>query len=175
MSEPSTSQLKAKEKAEPIEGGAHPASDAESGSDGEGSPDENDLAHAASSSSAATPSTAGKKKKKKRSKVAKALSALRPGASKDAISDDVVKIVLDKVRAEGGEAAAAADPEMVRQALEQMKLRELLEGKAGIGGKNKKDTGGHKVCGLEFGLVWMPRPTRIYVTVLVDATCSTAG
>ena len=33
----------------------------------------------------------------------------------------------------------------MRLALEQMKLKEVLQGKAGIGGKNKKDTGGHKV------------------------------
>ena len=34
---------------------------------------------------------------------------------------------------------------LVRLALEQMKLKEVLQGKAGIGGKNKKDTVGHKV------------------------------
>ena len=95
-------------------------------------------------------STGGKKKKKKRSKAAKALSALKSvgkgvGGGKDGISDDVVKIVLEKVKAEGGDAVAGADAETVRMALEQMKIRDVLEGKAGIGGKNKKDTGGHKV------------------------------
>ena len=153
MSEPSTSQLKAKEKAvdpEPVEAGAHPDSDDnESGSD-DGSADEHEPAPAASSSAqAAAPSAASKKKKKKRSKAAKALAALRPGGSKDAVPDDVVKIVLEKVRAQGGEAAAAADPEMVKRALEQMKLHEVAQGKVGLGGKNRKDTGGHKVC-------WIP-------------------
>ena len=142
MSEPSTSQLKAKEKvseSEPIDAGAH-SDEGDSGS--EGSADET----VAGSSTGQAPSTASKKKKKKRSKAAKALSALRPGGSKDEISDDVVNIVLDKVRAEGGEAAAVADPESVKKALEQLKLREFLQGKTGLGGKNKKETGGHKVC-----------------------------
>ena len=115
MSEPSTSQLKAKEKAaesEPIDAGAR-SDEGDSGS--EGSADET----VAGSSAGQAPSTASKKKKKKRSKAAKALSALRPGGSKDEISDDVVNIVLDKVRAEGGEAAAVADPESVKKALEQ--------------------------------------------------------
>ncbi len=152
MSEPSTSQQKAKEKVkavdpEPIESSAH-ADDAEDDSESEGSePDDEPAPGAAGSSSAAqanTPGTASKKKKKKQSKALKALNALRGG--KDAIPEDVVKIVLEKVRAEGGEAAANADQETVRLALEQMKLKDVLQGKTGIGGKNKKDTGGHKVC-----------------------------
>ena len=148
MSEPSTSQQKAKEKAvdpELIASSAH-AEDEEDHSGSEGSEDEDEAATAGSSSAVqvATPSTTSKKKKKKRSKAAKALNALR-GGSKDAIPDDVVKIVLEKVRAEGGEAAAGADAETVRMALEQMKLKDVVQGKSGIGGKNKKDTGGHKV------------------------------
>ena len=92
-----------------------------------------------------TPSSS-KKKKKKRSKAAKALNALKSvGKGKDVISDNVVKTVLEKVKAEGGEAVAGANEEMVRLALEQMKIRDVLQGKTGIGGKNKKDTGGHKV------------------------------
>ncbi|KAI0724001.1 N-myristoyl transferase [Cerioporus squamosus] len=157
MSEPSTSQQKAKEKVkavdpEPIESSAH-AEDGEDDFESEGSEpdDEPEQEPGAAGSSSATqvntPGTASKKKKKKRSKALKALSALRGG--KDAISDDVVKIVLEKVRAEGGEAAANADPETVRLALEQMKLKEVLQGKTGIGGKNKKDTGGHKFWGTQ--------------------------
>ncbi|KAM5534071.1 hypothetical protein V8D89_012252 [Ganoderma adspersum] len=152
MSEPSTSQLKAKAKVadtEPIEANAHPDEEDHSGSgdDSELDADAGE-AEAGSSSTAAqmdTPGTAGKKKKKKRSKAAKALSALKGVAGgKDAIPDDVVQIVLDKVKAEGGAAVASADAEAVRMALEQMKLREVLQGKAGVGGKNRKETGGHK-------------------------------
>ena len=155
MSEPSTSQQKAKEKVadpEPIEEHAHPDEEDHSGSDDDSEPDADGdpLGTAAGSSSTAvpmdTPGTAGKKKKKKRSKAAKALNALKSvGKGKDVLSDNVVKTVLEKVKAEGGEAVAGANEEMVRLALEQMKIRDVLQGKTGIGGKNKKDTGGHKV------------------------------
>ncbi|OSD08620.1 N-myristoyl transferase [Trametes coccinea BRFM310] len=151
MSEPSTSQQKAKEKeiAEPEppisvneeEEGDH------SGSEGSEDEQEQDAA-GSSTAQAATPSTSSKKKKKKRSKALKALNALR-GGGKDAIPEDVVKIVLDKVRAEGGEAAAHADPETIRMALEQMKIKDVIQGKSGIGGKNKKDMGGHKFWGTQ--------------------------
>ncbi|TBU35738.1 N-myristoyl transferase [Dichomitus squalens] len=154
MSEPSTSQQKAKDKvgdSEQIEENPHPDEEDHSGSDDDSEPDADGDAPetAAGSSSTAvpvdTPGTASKKKKKKRSKAAKALNALKSvGKGKDAIPDEVVKIVLDKVKAEGGEAVAGADAETVRLALEQMKLRDVLQGKTGIGGKNKKDTGGHK-------------------------------
>ena len=153
MSEASTSQQKAKEKvkaaeSEPIESSAHlEDGQDDSGSEGSEPDDEPEPETGAAGSSSAgqgnAPGTASKKKKKKRSKALKALNALRGG--KDAIPEDVVKIVLEKVRAEGGEVAANADQETVRLALEQMKLKEVLQGKAGIGGKNKKDTGGHKV------------------------------
>ena len=151
MSEPSTSQLKAKAKVadtEPIEAHAHPDEEDHSGSDDNSGPDADETGAGSSSAAAQmdTPSTAGKKKKKKRSKAAKALSALKGAAGKDAIPDDVVQIVLDKVKAEGGAAVASADAETVRMALEQMKLREVLQGKTGVGGKNRKETGGHKVC-----------------------------
>ncbi|KAH9945907.1 N-myristoyl transferase [Epithele typhae] len=143
MSNSSTSQQKAKEKAvdpEPIQDGAHPDDSDEDESGSEVGVEPENIA-GSSNLQATSPSTAGKKKKKKRSKAIKALNALRPGGSKE-IPEDVVNLVLDKVRAEGGEAAANADSETVRMALEQMKLKELLQGKSGIGGKNKKETGG---------------------------------
>ncbi|KAI0780696.1 N-myristoyl transferase [Trametes elegans] len=145
MSEPSTSQQKAKEKevVDP-EQATVTNGDEEEHSGSEDSEHEQDAA-GTSAVHAATPSTTSKKKKKKRSKAVKALNALR-GGGKDAIPEDVVKIVLEKVRAEGGEAAANADPETVRKALEQMKIKDYVQGKAGIGGTNKKDTGGHKAC-----------------------------
>ncbi|CCM00482.1 uncharacterized protein FIBRA_02516 [Fibroporia radiculosa] len=93
---------------------------------------------------ASTPSTSSKKKKKKRSKALKALNAIRTG-HKDGIPESLVNVVLDKVR-EGGdeEVARSADAATVRLALEQMKIKDVLQGKAGIGGKNKKDAGDHK-------------------------------
>ncbi|KIM87248.1 hypothetical protein PILCRDRAFT_815729 [Piloderma croceum F 1598] len=91
--------------------------------------------------SSAEPSTSSKKKKKKQSKAMKALNALR---GKHEIPQAVVDQVLDKVKEQGGSAAAGADEASVRAALEQMKIMEVAQGKAGIGGKNKKDMGQHK-------------------------------
>jgi glycylpeptide N-tetradecanoyltransferase len=93
---------------------------------------------------ASTPSTSSNKKKKKRSKALKALNALKGG--KDNIPKDLVNVVLEKVKETGQ--APGADEATVRAALEQMKIKEVIQGKAGIGGKNKKETGGHKVCSL---------------------------
>ncbi|KAI0372892.1 N-myristoyl transferase [Pilatotrama ljubarskyi] len=147
MSEASTSQQKAKEKEIVDQAAALANGEEEDHSGSEGSEDEQDVA-GSSTLQAATPSTSSKKKKKKRSKAVKALNALR-GGGKDAIPDDVVKIVLEKVRAEGGEVGATADAETVRKALEHMKIKDVIQGKAGIGGKNKKDMGGHKFWGTQ--------------------------
>lgn len=91
-----------------------------------------------------TPSTSSKKKKKKRSKALKALNALRTGHG-DGIPQKLVDAVLDKVREEGGDQAASADAATVRLALEQMKIKDVIQGKSGIGGLNRKDAGDHKV------------------------------
>ncbi|KAI0362380.1 N-myristoyl transferase [Trametes cingulata] len=147
MSEASTSQQKSKEKEIVEQAAALATGDEEEHSGSEGSEDEQDVA-GSSTLAAATPSTSSKKKKKKRSKAVKALNALR-GGGKDAIPEDVVKIVLEKVRAEGGEVGATADAETVRKALEHMKIKDVIQGKAGIGGKNKKDMGGHKFWGTQ--------------------------
>lgn len=90
-----------------------------------------------------TPSTSSKKKKKKRSKALKALNALRTGHG-DGIPQKLVDAVLDKVREEGGDQAASADAATVRLALEQMKIKDVIQGKSGIGGLNRKDAGDHK-------------------------------
>ena len=87
------------------------------------------------------------------------MSALKGDAGKDAIPDDVVQIVLDKVKAEGGSVVASTDAEAVPMALEQMKLREVFQGKAGVGDKSRKETGGHKVrvfwsCCFKLGCTW---------------------
>ncbi|EKM55512.1 uncharacterized protein PHACADRAFT_256185 [Phanerochaete carnosa HHB-10118-sp] len=89
---------------------------------------------------ASMPSTSSKKQKKKRAKALKALSALKGG--KDKIPENIVNVVLDKVKETGQ--APEADEATVRMALEQMKIKDVIQGKTGLYGKNKKDTGGHK-------------------------------
>jgi glycylpeptide N-tetradecanoyltransferase len=122
----------------------------EDGSDSE--PDDDDRIEngQGGTPSPAEPSTSSKKKKKKKSKAMKALNALR---GRHEIPQAVVYQVLDKVKAEGGPDAAGADEASIRAALEQMKIMEVAQGKAGIGGKNKKDMGEHKVCILKLGTI----------------------
>jgi hypothetical protein len=88
------------------------------------------------------PSRPSKKKKKKRSKIARAISAIKG----DSVPQTVVDQVVAKVKEEHGEDSAAADEETVRELLKQLKLKDVAQGKAGFFGKNKKDTGDHKVC-----------------------------
>jgi len=94
---------------------------------------------------ASTPSTSTsqKKKKKKKSKAKKLLNAIR---GNEEIPQEVVDQVLDKVKTEGGPGSSEANAENVRLALEEMKIMDVVKGKAGIGGLNKKDLGEHKVC-----------------------------
>ena len=80
-------------------------------------------------------SSSKKKKKKKRSKLAKLLNP------SGAAEDKIVETVLEKVKAEH----ADADEDTVRAALQQLNLQDVIAGKSGLGGKNQKDTGGHKV------------------------------
>ncbi|KAF8077857.1 N-myristoyl transferase [Lyophyllum atratum] len=82
-----------------------------------------------------------KKKKKKRSKVSRALGALRGNSE---IPQELVDHVLDKVKAEGAAGSADADQYNVRDALEQLKIMDVVKGKAGLGGINRKDMGAHK-------------------------------
>ena len=80
--------------------------------------------------------SSSKKKKKKKSKLARILN---PGSG--AAEDKLVETVLEKVKAEH----ADADETTVRAALQQLNLKDVIAGKSGLGGKNQKDTGGHKV------------------------------
>ena len=165
------SAQKAKEKAldEIAEGTNGDNEENESGSDA--SEDEEPTTTTAGGESiphAITPSTASKKKKKKRSKALQALNALR---GKDSLPQDVVNVVMEKVRAEGGEVAANADEATIRAALEQMKLKDVIQGKAGIGGKNKKDAGDHKVG---FASLWTLRSLNDVDLVLGDTTSASA-
>ena len=115
---------------------------------------------------ASTPSTSSKKKKKKRSKAVKALNTLTGGGNH--IPQSVVNVVTNKVR-ESGE-VNGVDEATVRAALEPMKIKDYIEGKAGVGGKNKKETGGHKVRVLNLCDL---RAVLSRCTVLVDTTCTT--
>ncbi|KAF8519472.1 N-myristoyl transferase [Hysterangium stoloniferum] len=92
-----------------------------------------------SSSTAST--SAPKKKKKKKSKAARALAALRP---QDTIPQAIVDEVLHKVKTEDGPGARDINEAEVRKALELLKIGDVIKGKAGIGGKNRKEMGEHK-------------------------------
>lgn len=92
---------------------------------------------------AAEPSTsAPKKKKKKKSKASRVLNTLR---SKEQIPQEIVDTVLNKVQVEHGENVPGVDEATVRATLEQLKIMDVMKGKSGIGGINKKDIGDHKV------------------------------
>ncbi|KAH9483926.1 Glycylpeptide N-tetradecanoyltransferase [Psilocybe cubensis] len=134
MSAPSKQKEKAPEVIDAT--GDVESDDDQSGSDAEVEGDTNVDALQAPSTSASQ-----KKKKKKKSKAKKVLDALR---GKDEIPKEVVEQVLDKVKAEGGVGVADANIDNVRQALQQMKIMDVAQGKAGIGGFNKKDMGEHK-------------------------------
>lgn len=105
-----------------------------------GSEDDEEIDHTLPEAS--TPSTSSNKKKKKQSKAMRALNALR---GKDNIPQELVDVVLDKVKTEHGDSVPYANEETVRKALQQMKIKDVIQGKSGIGGKNRKDVGTHKV------------------------------
>ena len=137
------SKTKAPENSESLEPkttiATDPGADDESAS---GSDEDEEVQMAAASESG--PSRPSKKKKKKRSKIARAISAIKG----DSVPQAVVDQVVAKVKEEHGEDSAAADEDTVRELLKQLKLKDVAEGKAGFFGKNKKDTGDHKVCHL---------------------------
>lgn len=118
------------------------ASDNHSDSEGEDHVEGTTLA---GENAASSTSTAQKKKKKKKSKAKKLFNAIR-GKDSDEIPQEVVDQVLDKVKAEGGPGAMEANADNVREALQQLKIMDVVKGKAGIGGLNRKDMGEHKVC-----------------------------
>jgi glycylpeptide N-tetradecanoyltransferase len=130
-----SSAQKQKAKAEQI---IDAAQDEDSNSDAD-----SDLDELIDTEDIASPSTSQKKKKKKKkSRAAKALDALR---GKQEIPQELVDHVLDKVQAENAVGSTEATQENVREALEQLKIMDVVKGKAGIGGINKKDMGEHKV------------------------------
>jgi glycylpeptide N-tetradecanoyltransferase len=138
----------------------YPVAEADEG-DESGSNSEAEVPAAASAESG--PSRPSKKKKK-RSKVSRAISALKG----DSVPQAVVDQVVAKVKEEHGEDSPAADEETVRQLLKQLKLKDVAEGKAGFGGKHRKDAGDHKVRLASYSLKPFLSPT---VLVLGDAAC----
>jgi glycylpeptide N-tetradecanoyltransferase len=155
-----SSAQKQKAKAEEIIDDADSVSDADSDPDEQIDPEE-----------IASPSTSQKKKKKKRSRAAKALNALR---GKQEIPQEVVDRVLDKVQAENAVGSTEATQENVREGLEQLKIMDVVKGKAGIGGTNRKDMGEHKVW---HNSPWRPASQQIRLVrqVLGNAAGPTIG
>jgi glycylpeptide N-tetradecanoyltransferase len=86
--------------------------------------------------------SSSKPKKKKKSKAAKVLNAVR---GKNEIPQELISHVVDRVAAEHGPNTPATNEDNVRQALEQMKIMDVIKGKSGIAGRGKKAMGEHKV------------------------------
>lgn len=101
---------------------------------------ESDAAPADDSGKAA--GKAKKKKKKKKSKAAKLIAAARGND----VPDEIIGEVLKQVQKE--DEHKNVDEEEVRKALQAMKVMDMLKGKTGLGGKNAKDLGEHKVSSL---------------------------
>ncbi|KAG2078165.1 N-myristoyl transferase [Suillus decipiens] len=85
--------------------------------------------------------SSSKPKKKKKSKAAKVLNAVR---GKNEIPQELISHVVDRVAAEHGQNTPATNEDNVRQALEQMKIMDVIKGKSGIAGRGKKAMGEHK-------------------------------
>ncbi|KAH7889421.1 N-myristoyl transferase [Phlebopus sp. FC_14] len=93
----------------------------------------------------AAPQASSSKPKKKKTKTTKALNAIRGNEIPKALVDRVV----GEVKAEHSANSPAADPETVRMALEQLKIMDVLKGKAGVAGRGKKSMGEHKFWGTQ--------------------------
>ncbi|KXN86917.1 Glycylpeptide N-tetradecanoyltransferase [Leucoagaricus sp. SymC.cos] len=105
-----------------------------------------DLTPVAGSSTGAGTSGSKKKRKRKKSKMSKALNAL---SGKSEIPDELVNEVLDQVKAEGGVPEEDLTVENIREALKQLKIMDVVQGKAALGRLNKKDMGEHKFWGTQ--------------------------
>ncbi len=100
--------------------------------------DEEDVENGPDTAGSSTSVQKPKKNKKKKSKAAKLLNALK---GQREVPQELVDTVMEKVREQEGH----ADESEVRAALEQLKIGGLIEGKAGLFGRGKKDMGDHKV------------------------------
>ncbi|RXW20085.1 hypothetical protein EST38_g5786 [Candolleomyces aberdarensis] len=111
--------------------------------------DESDIEQGESSAvpSNEGPSTStanGKKKKKKKSKASKLLNKLKGNNDEEEIPQEVVDTVMEEIRTHGTLSPEELTAENIRAALQQMKMLDVVQGKAGIGGINSKDMGEHK-------------------------------
>lgn len=102
----------------------------------------------ASSSQGVDP--ARKKKKKRKSKASKALSAIVDKVSRGNdegadVPEELVGEVLDRMKQENPEESRDLHSDEVRRTLAALKIMDVIEGKSGLGGKNRKDMGEHKV------------------------------
>jgi len=91
-------------------------------------------------------SSSKKKSKKKKGKTIQALSNListNKDASGSSIPQELVDHVQERVKLETEHKSVSE--EEVRKALQMLKAMDVLEGKSGVGGKNRKDMGEHKV------------------------------
>lgn len=90
-----------------------------------------------------------KKKKKKSNKAAKALGSLvNKVKGKDDgsnIPDEIVGEIMNRVQQDNPEESKNIDSDEIRRTLAALKIMDVMEGKTGFGGKNKKDIGEHKV------------------------------
>lgn len=92
-------------------------------------------------------------KKKNKSKAKKVLNAL---SGKKEIPQEIVDRVLEKVKEDNVQTSVDLNAENVRKALKEMKVTDVVKGKASAGGYNKKAMGEHKVFlfprSLSFGM-----------------------
>jgi hypothetical protein len=79
--------------------------------------------------------TPSKKNKKKKSKVSRLLNPVA------GVEEEIVETVFHKVKAEH----TGVDESSIRATIRQLKLKDVIVGKSGLGGKNQKETGGHRV------------------------------
>jgi glycylpeptide N-tetradecanoyltransferase len=119
----------------------------ENGQNNEGDSHGEDQEHPQASSSSVPAASGNKKKKKKKSKVSK---MLQPGGE---VPQQLVDHVVKEVQAKHGSATEGTDEASVRAVLEQLKIMDVIKGKSGLGGKNRKDMGEHKVSLFVCGIV----------------------
>ncbi|KZT40884.1 N-myristoyl transferase [Sistotremastrum suecicum HHB10207 ss-3] len=124
----------------------HSDSHSESGSEGEAEHEPTNGEAGGSSLPASTPaaSSKSKKKKKKKSKASKALQSVLRGGGSGNVPQELVDEVIQRVKEEHADLADQADEETVRQALDYLKINDVIRGKAGIAGRGTKDLGEHK-------------------------------
>lgn len=133
---------------------------------------------AGGSTSAVDTDPSKKKKKKKKSKAVKALGSLVnkvKGKDDDGsnIPDELVGEIMNRVKQDSPEEAKSIDSDEIRRTLAALKIMDVMEGKTGIGGKNKKDIGEHKVCVRQLETFWNQLIRKSpWNVVLENTTCA---